>query len=442
MDHVNRRAFLALAGAAAAGAALSACAGSGGSPATTSNGGGGSAGSGGTTTLEFWSNHPRKSKPIEQDIIKAFEDKNPTVKIKLVDAGANYEEIAQKFNAALTGGQVPDALVVSDVTWFNFALNKQLEPLDDLLKSANLDPGDYVPALYADYRHQDRHFALPYARSTPLFYYNKELWKKAGLPDAGPTSWDEFSQWAAKLAPVMGADKHVIGWPDGQNALEWYYQGVMWAFGGAYSRDWTATFTDENSLKAVDYLKTMFAQKYAVLSKDPAAEFSAQTIACLVETTGSLGTLVKDAKFDFGTAFLPAPAGGSGCPTGGAGIAIPAKASAERKAAAIKFIEFVTNAENTLKFAQGTGYMPVRTSALSSDAEKQWLKDNPKFATALQQLPKTKPQDNVRVFAPGGGMKIGAALEKVAKGADPRATMEALQKELQNVIDTQIKPKL
>ena len=440
MYDVNRRGFLALAGVAAAGVGLSACAGSGGSTSTASSGTSGS--SGGTTTLEFWSNHPRKSKQIEADIIAAFEAKNPSIKVKLVDAGANYEEIQQKFNAALAGGQVPDALVVSDVTWFNFALNKQLEPVDDLMKSAGLDTGDYVGSLYADYQLNGKHFAVPYARSTPLFYYNKELWKKAGLADAGPKSWDEFAQWAAKLAPVMGSDKHVIGWPDGQNALEWYYQGVMWPFGGAYSKDWTCTFTDDNSLKAVDYLKKLFADKYAVLSKDPAAEFSAQTIACLVETTGSLGTLVKDAKFDFGTAFLPAPTGGSGCPTGGAGIAIPAKLSAERKAAAVRFIEFMTNTENTLKFAQGTGYMPVRTSALASDAEKKWLADNPKFKTALEQLPTTKPQDNVRVFAPGGGMKIGAALEKVAKGADSRATMEALQKDLQGVIDSQIKPKL
>ena len=99
MNEFSRRGFLGLAGAAGI-AGLSACAGTGTAP--SSGGGGGS-----SNTIEFWSNHPGNSKPVEQQIIKAFEAANSGLKVKLVDAGKNYEEVAQKFNASLAGGSCP-----------------------------------------------------------------------------------------------------------------------------------------------------------------------------------------------------------------------------------------------------------------------------------------------------------------------------------------------
>jgi len=79
---------------------------------------------------------------------------------------------------------------------------------------------------------------LPYSRSTPLFCYNKEMWSKAGLPDRGPETWDEFAEWAPKLATAASADKNAIVLADGSNYLDWYFQGMIWSMGGAYSKEW------------------------------------------------------------------------------------------------------------------------------------------------------------------------------------------------------------
>ena len=150
---VTRRGFLGMAGGAAALVGLGACAGTG-SPGTpqASGGGGGSA-----NTIDFWSNHPGTSKEVEQKIITAFQQANPGITVKLTDAGKNYEEVAQKFNAALAGGSLPDVVVASDVTWFNFALNKQFTPLDDLLSGAGVKVDDYVDSLFNDYKFKDQH---------------------------------------------------------------------------------------------------------------------------------------------------------------------------------------------------------------------------------------------------------------------------------------------
>ncbi|HIX79392.1 MAG TPA: extracellular solute-binding protein, partial [Candidatus Corynebacterium faecipullorum] len=148
------------------------------------------------------------------------------------------------------------------------------------------------------------------------------------------------------------------------------------------------------------------------------------------------------ATIPFITTYLPGP-----CPsaaTGGAGLAVPAGISDERKANAVKFIDFLTNTENTIKFSQKTGYMPVRKDALDDPAEKKFLEENPNAQTAIEQLNEnTKPQDYARVFVPGGGQRIGGVLDRITVGnEDVESAFGDLQKETQSVIDRDITPKL
>lgn len=443
MSELSRRRLLGLAGASAASLGLAACAGTGSSGTGNSSGGGSGSGGGGSTgTIDFWSNHPAKSSDIEKAIIADFEKANPGLKVKLTDAGKNYEEAAQKFNAALAGGNLPDVIVVSDVTWFNFALNNRLTDVAALMKANNIDASDYVDGLYNDYEYQGKHYAVPYARSTVLFYYNKDMWSKAGLPDRAPESWDEFTQWAPKLQQAAGSGKSAIILDDGSDYLDWTFQSIVWSYGGQYSKEWTPTFTDPGTIKAAQVLQGWKKSGYLRTSADSKSDFSAGLGAVLMESTGDLNGILKDGKFKLGVGFVPAPNGLKTCPTGGAGVGIPEGLSDERKKNAIKFVEFLTNAKNTSTFSQGTGYMPVRKSAVDDPSEKAYLAKNPDYNVAIQQLPKTRSQDYARVFVPGGGARIGQALDKIVAGGDIQSIMTQLNKDTQTAYENQVKPNL
>lgn len=186
ITNLNRRGFLGLTGLVATSAALAACAGTG-DGSGGSSGASGSAASGDVSTINFWSNHPGKSIEIEKELIGRFQAQNPDLTVNLIDGGKNYEEVSQKFNAALSGGDLPDVVVLSDVWWFNYAITGAIAPLDDLFSTVGVDTGDYVDSLLADYLYEGSHFALPYARSTPLFYYNKDVWTRPACPTAGPS---------------------------------------------------------------------------------------------------------------------------------------------------------------------------------------------------------------------------------------------------------------
>ena len=427
---MDRRQFLMLAAAGA----TAGCAGmGGGGPVKSGNG-----------PIAFWSNHPGVSTTIERELINRFQQEFPDLKVKLIDAGKNYDEVAQKFNAALIGADVPDVVVLDDIWWFHFALSGVLSPLDELFRQVGVDTGDYVDSLLADYEFGGNHYAVPYARSTPLFYYNRAVWERAGLPDRGPSSWPEFDEWGPRLQRVMDPGNLAHGWSNSE-AISWTFEGPNWAYGGAYSDQWALKFTDPATITAGTFLReSIHGKRYAAIANNIANEFATGILASTVASTGALVGITAAARFDFGVAPLPTgPGGAPACPAGGAGLAIPMKLSDERKLNALEFIAYITSARNTAYFSQHTGYLAVRKSAVDDPSQQRYLSDNPRARVAFDQLPHTRPQDYARVFLPGGDRIVSAGLESIGlKGADVGATFGSVQKQLQVIYNRQIKRKL
>ena len=127
IDALSRRSFLSLAGAAV----TAGCAGMGGGVSMKT----------GSGPIAFWSNHPGQSTAVEKELIGRFQNQFPGLSVKLIDAGKDYDEVAQKFNAALIGTDVPDVVVLDDIWWFHFALSGVIAPLDDLFGQAGVDAG-------------------------------------------------------------------------------------------------------------------------------------------------------------------------------------------------------------------------------------------------------------------------------------------------------------
>lgn len=427
---LSRRNFLNVAAMSAAGATLAAC--GGGSPEIDQR------------KITFWSSHPADSQNVELELISRFEAAHPHLTVNLVTAGKNYEEVAQQFSAALSGGDLPDVVLLSDVWWFHFALSGAITPLDQYFAEVGVNLDDYVDSLRSDYLFNGQHYALPYARSTPLFYYNRNLWGKAGLPDRGPHTWDEFAQWGPELQRAIGG-KYAHGWGNATDYLGWTFEGPTWTFGAGYSDGWRLTMTDDATVEAGEFLQSMIHKKrYGVVVNELATDFASGILASTIASTGDLSAIAASAAFDFGTAFLPSSSTGEpGCPTGGAGVAIPWEIPDQRKVDALTFIDFVTNGANTAYYSQNLGYLPVRKSSAQDLGLQTFLGANPNFRTAVDQLAYSRSQDYARVFVPGGDQIIGHGLERVALWkADVPSTFAGVQAQLQAIIDTQIAPRL
>jgi sn-glycerol 3-phosphate transport system substrate-binding protein len=413
---LHRRQFLGLSAAGAAGLVIPGCSGPSTSGTETSTDTGEATDFSSLTPageISFWSVHPGNSREADEELISRFEAAHPDISVRLVTAGANYEEVAQRFQTALQGDDLPDVIMLSDVWWFKYFLNGTITPLDALLEAEEVDVDDYHDTLIGDYQYNGQQWGMPYARSTPLFYYNTEHWAAAGLPDRGPENWDEMDEWAGALADNLSGDQKVFHHVQGASYAAWIFQSIIWAHGGRYSDDdFTITLDTPEAIAAGNYVRSQVHELgYAgVTSDDNIVDLAAGATSCTIGSTGSLSGLLASADFEVGAAFLPAK-DQFGCPTGGSGLSIPSGIDPERQLAAMRFIKFATEPENTAFYSESVGYMPVRKSAVDLMAEA--YDREPQRRVALEQLELTQPQDAARVYIPDGDQILGRGLERM-----------------------------
>jgi sn-glycerol 3-phosphate transport system substrate-binding protein len=348
----------------------------------------------------------------EAGMVERFNTSQSEVVVNYQYQGS-YEETGQKLTAGLAAGEVPDVALLSDVWWFNFYLNGALAPLNDFMTAEGVDPADYVDSLINEGNRDGVQYWMPFARSTPIFYFNREMFGEVGLTEA-PKTWDEFVAVAPDLVQREGdtVTRSAFAQRSSASYIAWVFQGAVWQWGGQYSdAEFNMTINQGGALDAGNFFRSSVADGWASTPADPDADFLNGLTASMIGSTGGLTRFINEATFDWGTGFLPEGPAGFGCPTGGAGMSVLAQS--EKQEAAFKFVAFGSTPENTAWWSLQTGYMPVRKSAIEQPDLVAFHDENPQARVAVEQLEFTRPQDAARVFVPGGDQIIGGGLERI-----------------------------
>lgn len=385
---------------------------------------------GSTVELAYWTSFGSGVNGDAQTaLIEKFNSSQAEIKV-VPQALENYEAIASQLISGLQTGDIPDVALLSDVWWFRFYLSQSLADLTPML-TPELNTDDYVQSLFTEYQRNGGQYAIPFARSTPLFYYNADVVEKSGVSPDVFGKWSTFREAAPDLISKGGLEA-AFAFGNAASYGAWVLHGAVWAFGGRYSdADFNIKVTEEGAVNAGEFMREFVSSGNAITVEDPVTDFANGVSTAVLASTGSLGTIKSTATFNFTTAFLPEEVQ-FGCCTGGAGLAVMAEAADEKKAAALKFIEFCTSTEETTIWSQATGYMPVRTSAIESPEEQKFLDENPNARTAVEQLPKTQPQDSARVFIPNGDQILGRGWEQILVNNRPAAEVwEEVKAELE-----------
>lgn len=404
--HLNRRTLIKGTAGVAAAAAVSKRSTSFAAPAVIKQ-------TGSTIDVTYWGSYTDNLGEAEQEVVKRFNESQQDVRV-IYEFQGNYEETAQKLTAALAAQQIPDLALLSDVWWFKFYLSKALAPMEGFIDANEYKTSDVVDSLLVEGNREGQQFWLPFARSTPLFYYNDDMFQEAGLTDGPPETWSEFAEVAPSLVNES-EQRSAFAHPSSGSYIAWLFQGVTWAFGGRYSDpDFTIRIAEPEAVAAGEYYRQSVADGWASTPDDIEADFASGLTASMMASTGSLAGVKEQVgdSFNFKTAFLLKEKELGVC-TGGAGLAIMAGAPPEKQEAAFKYIAFATSPEITTFWSQATGYMPVRKSAVESPEMQAFFEENPNFKTAVEQLPITRPQDAARVFIPNGDQIIGRGLEEI-----------------------------
>ncbi|MBI5030649.1 MAG: ABC transporter substrate-binding protein [Chloroflexi bacterium] len=334
--------------------------------------------------------------PITQIIdgyIAKFQAANPNIKVNAVLSGG-YPDTLTKIQTTIKGGGTPpDVAVLLSTDLYSLVDSDAVLPLDDYVKAAGGDSftSDFFPAYLANSNYQGKIWSLPFQRSIPVLYYNKDLFKAAGLdPNKPPTNYQEMVDAAKKLTKADGSQYGIEISSDG--IPYWLFQSFVIGNGtnvvGKTANK--VTFDDPAVAQALQDFVDLSA-KHKVMPGDILLwanlpnDFVNGKAAMIWHSSGSLTNILKQAKFDVGVSYTVGSKG-FGAPTGGGNMYILKGIPAANQAAAWKFIQFMTSTDIQADWSINTGYVPGRQSALNTQAMKDYVAKTPQAAVAPNGL--------------------------------------------------------
>lgn len=374
-------------------------------------------------TIVLWTSWTKTNGDTLNALLKKFNDSQTDIYAQAQYQGS-YFDAASKVTSALRAKSVPDIVGFADIVWQPFLENGYLEEFGAYADTAFQNT--LVKSLASTGYVGDKLYWVPFARSTPIFYYNKNIFHQAGLPDRAPETWDELRNWGSEILKVK-----VNGKPAKVTALQghdsWEVQASVWEWGGALSNGMDITIDTGGAVDAIEWhRKLVFEDKMAYLSSQYGADFKSGLVATVVNSTGSLKGTYEAAKasgFKFGTGPLPKQVS-TGVPTGGAGLTILKPIPKKRKDAAWEVIKFLSTPENSAFWSLKTGYLPVIKGADKQGAYAAALKSDPNLSVAIKQMSIARARDAVSGWVPNSDATIYTGLQKIY--GDNQPTQEVL----------------
>jgi len=331
-----------------------------------------------------------------QDLTDAWAAKNPQYSVKAIYAG-NYVETTTKALTAANAGKPPHVAVLLAIDIFTLVEEDVIVAISDIANSPEektwLD--GFYKSFMADTMLDGKIYAVPFQRSTPVLYYNKDAFVEAGLdPNTPPATWDEMIEMGKKLTK-KDANGNVTQWgtriPSLGLAGAWLYSGLVFSNGGELSSDdgINVMLDTPEAVGALEFLQKLSAEGVmasgGISWGDTPKAFVDGKAATIWTSTGNLAFVNKNAEFDWGVGFMPGGKG-PGAPVGGGNFYIFKDIDAEHQAAALDFVKFMTSPESAAKWAIATGYIAPRADTWETPAMKAYVARLPQALVARDQL--------------------------------------------------------
>ena len=353
-------------------------------------------GADGKTTVQFWHCMGSDNGDRIQRMVDRFNASQDEIEVVATYQGG-YEEGNAKLQTAIAGGTAPDIAQIERGFVEPYAKAERLEDLKPYMEQSGvISPDDFVEGLmgYSYYDGSDKLVSIPFSRSTPIFYYNKDAFREAGLDaDKGPETWDDVIECAKKLTKVEDGKtvRYGITFP----VATWYFKANVAQLGGrTINEDRTAIGFYDNGVgkQVLDYWTELRDSGVYMVPPTKDGPVTARQAfingeACMFqESTSLIGKLTESCDFELGAAYLPyAPDGKAAMPTGGANIAMMADGA--NKEAAWKFLQWMlTDEEGCLQFELESGYLPFTRQMIESEAIQNLWEENPMYRIAYDQL--------------------------------------------------------
>ena len=355
--------------------------------------------------ITFWHAFGGGRTAFIQRMVDDFNYTHPGIEVKAEYKGSYRDTL----NAAILSarqGNPPHIVQIFEVG-SQLALDSGIfVPIEDFVPAdLKFQLADYIKPVANYYRIKGKFNSIPWNSSNPILYYNKTIFKKAGLdPENPPKTFGEVMKACEKIAATKAAPK-CITWPLHSWFVEQWVaeQGALLANNenGRAARA-TDVFIDSEAMKRImKWWKAMYDKGYYAYTGKPEdwdgsnQIFVSQQAAMEITSTSDV-TFMQNAAFEngfeLGTGFLPIPDGveRNGTVVGGASLWLTKAHPKKEQEAALSFLLWFTNTENMVRWHKGTGYFPVLNTSVKVLDWQRWFTRNPAYKAAFDQLLQTK----------------------------------------------------
>ena len=358
------------------------------------------------TELQWWHAMTGANNEMIEQIAKEFNESQSTYKVVPVFKGT-YPETLNAGIAAFRSKQPPAIIQVFDAgSGTMMAAEGAIVPAVEVLQKGGFtfDKSQYLPGIVSYYSKPDgTMLSFPYNSSSPILYYNKDAFQKAGLDaDNPPKTWPEVFEAAKKIktsgAAACGLTSTWLTWIQTENFAAW--NNVPYG-------------TNENGLGGTDVkleinspLYVEHFQAIADLAKDGVFRYGGRTseakqlftsgeCAIMTESSGGLGDIVKSGvKYGIGQLPYYEGHGPQNTIPGGASLWVFAGKSDEEYKGIAEFFNFLSQTKVQAKLHQVSGYVPVTMAAYEETKKSGFYEKNPGRETPILQMTGKAPTEN------------------------------------------------
>jgi sn-glycerol 3-phosphate transport system substrate-binding protein len=361
------------------------------------------------TEIQWWHAMGGELGKKLEEIANNFNASQSEYKVVPVFKGT-YPETLTAAIAAFRANEQPAIVQVFEVgTGTMMAAEGAVYPVYKLMADAGekFDPASYLPAVVGYYSDPSGNIlSMPFNSSTPIMYYNKDAFKKAGLdPEMPPKTWAELETAARKIvdsgAAKCGLTTGWVSWVQLENLSAIHDRPYGTKENGFAGLDTEFQFNGDVQVKHWDNLKKwadagIFQYGGPVGGNDAPPKFYAQECAIYMNSSASRAGVINNAK-DFAVGFAPLPyyddmiAQPKNSILGGATLwALNGRPDAEYKGVA-KFFTYLSQAEVQADWHQFTGYLPITTAAYELGKSQGYYEKTPGSDIGIRQMTRAEP---------------------------------------------------
>lgn len=313
----------------------------------------------GRTILSFWHTYNDLEEKVLKDIIKEWETKNPTFTVRPVRIP--FDGHKPKLRTALTVGQGPD---IARVDWSfvcELARKNAVADLETFGFSKIRD--QYLKAPLETGLIDGKYYGIPDQTTCVAMFYNKALFREAGLEPAVPATWEEFIEVGKKLTD-SSKGQYAFAM---MNTLWWNLPFFNTYGARIVSADGKkCELGSEQAIAALEMMTSLSnehkieAGAWRPGAISPEQGFVNGKYAMIFMGPWNLAKF-KNTKMDFGVGLIPAGPAGTSTNVGGTDTVI--FKHSKHAAECYDFLTFFTNAKNQARWCSDLNQLPINLGA-------------------------------------------------------------------------------